>query len=40
MNKDDFKKMIGESIEEKLKEILPSILDEYFTSMKPQRVRL
>jgi len=34
MNKDDFKKMIGESIEEKLKEILPSILDEYFTSMK------
>jgi hypothetical protein len=31
MNKDEFKKIISESIEDKLREILPSVLDEYFT---------
>lgn len=36
MNKDEFKKIIGESIEQKLRDILPSVLDEYFSSMKPQ----
>jgi hypothetical protein len=31
MNKEEFKKIISESIEDKLREILPSVLDEYFT---------
>jgi hypothetical protein len=34
MNREDFKKIIGESIESKLRDVLPSILDEYFTSIK------
>lgn len=36
MNMDEFKKIIGESIDSKLREILPSVLDEYFSGMKPQ----
>ena len=36
MNTEEFKKIIGESIERKLREILPSVLDEYFSGMKPQ----
>jgi len=35
MNTEEFKKIIGESIERKLREILPSVLDEYFSGMKP-----
>lgn len=34
MNKDDFKKLIEESVEKKIRDVLPMVLDEYFTSIK------
>lgn len=37
MNKDEFKKLISESIEIKLREVLPSILDKYFTEIHQQK---
>jgi polyribonucleotide nucleotidyltransferase len=37
MNKDDFKKLIEESIEKKIRDVLPKVLDEYFTSIKSEQ---
>ena len=39
MNKEEFKKLISESMESKLREILPSVLDEYFSTMSQSKVK-